>query len=167
MLERKGCYEYRAVRYRATADKLFEQGLNNNDTICDIGAGWTEFDYCLRKEYDWRGRYLPIDAGMTKTDLNNWEPDRNYDYFVTLEILEHLYEPEKFLTTILKKVNKGVVISVPNPETTDVFSMDETHVSLPDKQLFQKNGFIVEETEFFGGFYSQNKPGSLFAYYFK
>ena len=76
MSERTGKYEYRAIRYRKAADWLMKNGLTDKHTITDIGAGWTEFDYCLRKEYDWKGRYIPVDGGISNIDLNVWEPER-------------------------------------------------------------------------------------------
>lgn len=49
--ERTGKYEYRAVRYRRAIEWMLSQGLDNSMTVVDVGAGMTEFDYCLRAEY--------------------------------------------------------------------------------------------------------------------
>src|SRR3954447_20449205 len=88
--DRTGKYEWRAIRYRAALDAMRENGLTDSDTIVDVGAGWTEFDYCARAEYHWKGRYIPIDGGIDGTDINYWRPSRRADYFIALEILEHL-----------------------------------------------------------------------------
>ncbi len=126
--ERTGKYEWRAVRYCETADFLFSAGLNDDCTVVDVGAGWTEFDYCLRTQYNWRGRYIPVDGGIDGVDLNEWSPPRRADFFVALEILEHVYDPRRLLDAMLAKTDKGIAISTPNPATVDVFAMDPTHV---------------------------------------
>lgn len=163
MHSRTGKYEWRAIRYRAAIDYLQSLSLTSHDTVCDLGAGWTEFDYCLRREYDWRGRYMPLDAGLYPVDLNTWSPNREVEFFVALEILEHLHDPERLLKELQAHATKGIVISVPNPETVDVLEIDVTHVSTPDKSLFTNLGFRVEEKMFYGGVFSQGRPDSLFA----
>lgn len=51
MAARTGKYEWRAVRYRQAGEFLASVGLTAQDTVCDVGAGWTELDYCLRTEF--------------------------------------------------------------------------------------------------------------------
>lgn len=164
MSERTGRYEYRAVRYRRAIEHLFDMGLDDSDTIYDIGAGWTEFDYCLRKEYDWRGRYVPVDASMLPLDLNTWVPERRTEFFVALELLEHLHDPERLLSEMTVHADKGVVCSVPNPLTVDVRGIDATHFSEPDHALFASYGYEVEEFLAYGGVYSAGKDDSLMAW---
>lgn len=104
-------------------------GLSHEDTVVDFGAGWTEFDFCLRKEFDWRGRYIPVDGGIDGTDLNEWTPKRKAEWFVGLEILEHLSDPFALVQRIKPYATKGILVSTPNPDTTDVLGMDPTHVT--------------------------------------
>lgn len=165
MSARQGKYDWRAVRYRAAADFLSLNDLSNSDTVCDVGAGWTEFDYCLRKEYDWRGRYMPLDAGLYPIDLNHWVPERPVEFYAALEILEHLDDPARLLDQMVRTATKGIAISVPNPRTVDVLGIDATHVSIPDRVLFESRGFFVEEKTFYGGVFSNGEPDSLFAVY--
>src|ERR1700751_3778570 len=87
---RTGCYDYRSVRYQAAADVMVSKNLNDGDTVYDIGAGWTEFDYTLRHDYNWKGRYIPVDAGIDGTDLEHWIPPRQAEFAVALEVIEHL-----------------------------------------------------------------------------
>lgn len=164
MFSRTGKYDYRAIRYRAACEILFAQGLSNDDTVTDIGAGWTEFDYCLRKEYDWRGRYIPIDAGIDGTDLNNWTPKRFTSFYVALEIIEHLHNPEAALSKMIETSGKGVVVSVPNPRTVDVLGIDDTHFSVVTQGMLKNAGFTVEERLFYGGVFSDGEPDALFAW---
>jgi hypothetical protein len=165
--ERTGKYDYRAVRYRKAADWLFLNGLTDEHTIVDIGAGWTEFDYCLRKEYDWRGRYIPIDGGINNIDLNNWVPERNVDFFVALEILEHLHNPVRLLNEMQNHSNIGVVLSVPDPEKVDVFGLDETHVIEVTTQMLEEQGVTAVSEQLYGGVFSDGDNDALMGYWLK
>lgn len=156
---RTGKYEWRAIRYRAAATTMIMNGLTNDDTIMDIGAGWTEFDYCLRKEFDWRGRYIPIDGGIDGTDLEDWHPARLVEWMVGLEIIEHMEDPDVLLSRMWVSATKGVVLSTPNPRTTDVLGMDDTHKSEIHASWLKERGFEVYEASFYG-----QPADSLFAY---
>jgi hypothetical protein len=163
MDERTGKYEYRAIRYRAAIDWMISQGLDDSMTIVDVGAGMTEFDYCLRAEYNWRGRYIPVDGGIDGTDLKVWTPPRNAHFFVALELFEHMYNWQRLALNLQLNANIGVVASTPNPETTDVIGMDPTHeVEVPREHL-ELLGFNVVDSTFYGGVFSGGKPDSLFA----
>lgn len=160
--ERTGKYEYRAIRYRATITAMLYGGLDNTMTVFDIGAGMTEFDYCLRKEFNWRGRYIPIDGGIDGTDLEVWTPPREAHWFVALEILEHLTDPYGLLNRMQAYATKGVVISTPNPETTDVLGMDPTHRCEIHRADLESAGMVVSTRRFYGGVFSNGQPDSLF-----
>lgn len=160
--ERTGHYEQRAVRYRHAADTMVEVGLDDTMTVFDIGAGMTEFDYCLRAEYGFKGRYIPIDGGIDNTDLETWAPPRRGDWFVALEILEHLHNWEQLAGRMMLAADKGVIFSTPNPETTDVLGMDRTHVVEIHAKRALSLGFTVSEQTFYGGRFSNGLPDSLF-----
>lgn len=160
---RTGKYEYRAVRYRAAIDWMVRNGLDDSMTVVDVGAGMTELDYCLRTEYDFRGRYIPVDGGIDGTDLNVWVPPREVHFFVALEILEHLRDPMRLASACLDKAIRGMVISTPNPATTDVIGMDPTHVSEVHMSDLVRTGFHVTERTFYGGTFSNGAPDSLLA----
>lgn len=159
---RTGTYEQRAVRYRHAASLMMLAGLDDSDTVVDVGAGWTEFDYTLRAEFGWKGRYIPIDGGIDGVDLEVWEPPRRADWFIALEILEHIHTPYLLAVAMKEKADKGVMFSTPNPETTDVLAMDDTHVIEVSKRMMERYGFTVTEQTFYGGRFSGGKPDSLF-----
>jgi len=163
LLKREGKYEWRAVRYRKAIKWLFKQGLNNNMTIFDVGAGMTEFDYCLRKEFDWRGRYIPVDGSICGVDLNDWIPPREAHFCVGLEIIEHLHNWEDFVKNLQSKSTCGVVLSTPNPNTTDVLEMDATHCCEIFPEQLSSLGFSISEEMFYGGVFSNGDPDALFA----
>ena len=163
MDDRTGKYEYRAVRYRAAIDWMFENGLDDSMTVVDVGAGMTEFDYTLRAEYGWRGRYIPVDGGIDGTNLNNWTPPREAHFFVALELIEHLVNWEHLVDGMMTAAMRGVVMSTPNPRTTDVIGMDPTHVREVWPGQLKAFGFSVQEATFYGGVFSNGEPDSLFA----
>lgn len=174
MDDRTGKYEYRAVRYRHAIKAMYAHGLDDSMTIFDIGAGMTEFDYCLRAEYNWRGRYIPVDGGIDGTDLNSWIPPREGHWFVALEILEHLWNWKCTFQWMQSKASQGVVFTTPNPRTTDVIGMDSTHVVAitPDMlheayQPFVGGTLTVTEETFYGGIFSNGEPDSLFGIWTK
>lgn len=162
MDDRTGKYEFRAVRYRAAIDAMYACGLDDSMTVFDVGAGMTEFDYCLRAEYGWRGRYIPIDGGIDGTDLNRWVPPREAHWFVALELLEHLTSWEHLVRQMQFSATQGIVISTPNPRTTDVIGMDSTHVAEIHPHYLAHAGFTVTEEMFYGGVFSNGEPDSLF-----
>lgn len=150
LLSRTGCYEWRCERYGAAAAAMLNMGLDDNSLVVDVGAGWTELDAFLRTEFGWRGRYWPVDGMFDGTDLNHWVPPRPADFFVALEVLEHLHYPQRLLGQLRFYATKGVIVSVPNPRTTDVLGMDPTHVSVITEQQLRQNGFRVDERSFYG-----------------
>lgn len=154
MAEREGKYEYRAIRYRAAIEKMFAHGLDDSMTVVDIGAGMTEFDYCLRAEYNWRGRYIPVDGGIDGTDIRTFTP-RTAHWFVALEIYEHMHEWREVNSRLKAAVTKGIVVSTPYPEACDVIAMDPTHVVAIDSDMLAKEGFDVTFHNFYGGTYGE------------
>lgn len=162
---RSGVYEHRAVRYRKAIETMLDKGLEENMTIFDIGAGMTDFDYTLRAEYNWRGRYIPVDGGIDGTDLNYWWPPRSAHWFVALELLEHLTNWRTLLGRMQSYATEGVVVSTPNPRTTDVLGMDPTHVTAIQPMGLKAYGFHVTEETFYGGVFSKGLPDSLFGWW--
>jgi hypothetical protein len=147
---RTGCYEWRCERYRAAALAMKDLCLSDDSLVVDVGAGWTELDHHLRTEHEWRGRYWPVDGMFDGVDLNTWSPPRDADFFVALEILEHLDDPGRLVGHLKKRARRGVVASVPNPRTTDVLGMDPTHVTLVHQYMLSAWGFRVEQRSFYG-----------------
>jgi hypothetical protein len=147
---RTGKYEWRAVRYRAALEAMRSLGLDDSHTVMDVGAGWTELDHCLRVEGGWRGRYVPIDAGHDGTDLEHWTSPRPADFFVALEVVEHVRYPGRLIGAMQMAAARGVILSTPNPETTDVLGMDATHKVAVGRSRLESHGFDVSETSFYG-----------------
>lgn len=148
---RTGNYDMRRARYRAVASHLITCGLDNDDIVVDVGAGWTEFDYFLRTEISWRGRYLAVDGAIDGTDLDAWVPTTPASFFVAIEVLEHLREPLRVLAHMRHLAEKAVVITTPNPATVDVLAIDSTHrCALPRELLAEFCAMEVYEHSCFG-----------------
>lgn len=150
---RTGCYERRAFRYRAALKAMQELGLEDSDTVFDIGAGWTEFDYCLRAEGNSKCRYVPVDGGIDGVQLETWVPPRDAEFFVALELIEHLYDPFRLVMELQKRVTKGIIISTPNTDLLGekaVIDMDATHFSPIYQFALRAHGFEVEPSTFYG-----------------
>lgn len=159
--ERTGKYEFRAVRYRLAADELVRMGLNDSHTLLDLGAGWTEFDYCLRVEYGWRGRYIPVDGSINGEDLNIWHPPREYDFFVGLELLEHLASPAHLVEAVQRKTLVGGVVSVPDPSKFDIMSIDDTHITEVTSHMLEGWGFVTQNVQLYGGIHTAGEDDAL------
>lgn len=162
MDERTGKYEYRKVRYDAAIQWMVDNGLRDGMTVVDVGAGMTEFGFCLMHDWGFNVRYIPVDGGIDGTDLETWIPPREAHFFVALELLEHLQNAYTLLANMKDKATIGVVISTPNPKTTDVIGMDPTHVREIRANELRFFGMKVEERTFYGGVFSDGKPDSLF-----
>ncbi|SDH49532.1 hypothetical protein [Microbacterium sp. 77mftsu3.1] len=162
LAERTGTYERRAVRYRAALGEMQLRGLSDDDTVFDIGAGYTELDVALRTDGKWRGRYIPIDIGIDPAhDLEQWEPPRSARFAVALEVLEHLADPWR-LVSALQEAVETIIVSVPNPRTVDVLGIDPTHRTILTAAELTTRGFTVSERTFYGGVYSAGAPDALF-----
>jgi hypothetical protein len=149
---RTGCYEYRRIRYLAALTAMQNIGLDDSCTIVDVGAGWTELDVCLRVDGGWKGRYIPVDGGIDGTDIARWWPAVEADFFVGLEIHEHLDAIDAALLVVKMKevAGRGVILSTPNPKTTDVLGMDPTHKTEVHRGFLEKRGFTVRPESFYG-----------------
>lgn len=148
---RTGRYSWRCARYDAALDELRAQGMGPGDTICDVGAGWTEFAarlYTLHPRV--RPRYFPVDGGLDGTDLELWVPPRACSFFVALELLEHLSDPWRLVVEMQAKCEKAVVISTPNPAVVDVLGMDTTHRTPIGRTELQVFDFTVRPCSFYG-----------------
>jgi hypothetical protein len=146
---RTGRYEWRCARYDAAIDAMERHHIDNHCTVIDVGAGWTEFGARL-VERGHRCRYVPVDAGIDGVDLDLWYPPRQVEWFVCLEVLEHLTLPERLIVLMQDSATRGIVVSTPNPKTTDVLGMDATHRTPIHARALREYGFHVTDASFYG-----------------
>lgn len=156
----------REKRYRLAGDFMVANGLKNFDTIVDVGAGWQDFDYVLRFEYMWRGIYLPVDH-MYGDDLNSWHPTREVDWFVCLEILEHLTTGGWLVEMMKNMARKGIVVTTPDPATVDVLGMDPGHVRAITAEELNGWGFDTTTVSIYTEDYTREATDAIFATWLK
>lgn len=137
---RCGTFEFRCRRYSAVHAVMADNGLGRYDTIVDVGAGRQEFKKFLRST-GWRGEYTPIDGSIDGTNLETWEPPEPRDWFVAIEVMEHLCDPWRLVHAMHAKSHRGIVVTTPNPLTVNVLAMDSTHVTPVYPIEFMDNGY--------------------------
>lgn len=148
--ERRGTYEYRTLRYSAVYDEMKAMGLADHDLIVDIGAGMCDFDRYLRQVHSFDGRYLPVDGAIDGTNLNEWTPQISADFFVSIEVIEHLRDPWSLIRILKQYTDKGIVLTTPNPRVVDVLSLDKTHITPISREELEVAGFTVTAISVFG-----------------
>jgi methionine biosynthesis protein MetW len=107
-------------RYRIIAE-LIEPG----STVLDIGCGdgWL-LDY-LSRTRNIKGFGIDASAEAIRMaqargvfaeveDVLTWHPDREYDYIVLSEILEHLPNPEEVIDKVRYYFRRAIIASIPN-----------------------------------------------------
>jgi len=142
-------YVERKIRYQVAGDRMCRGGLTDRHTVVDVGAGWTELDFCLRTEHGWRGRYVPIDGWLDGTNLDLWSPTRSFEWFAALEILEHLHDPFRLLRELMESATMGVVVTTPNPFVHDL-SQDPTHITPITREMLEEVGMVTSLHNFYG-----------------
>jgi hypothetical protein len=146
---RRATYDMRRERFCAVADVLDSRfNLSDTDIIYDLGAGHCQFDYYLRAERNWRGIYVPIDGHIDGTNLQTWKPKQQPDIYVIMEFVEHLRRPIALLDRL--KPRKGIVLTTPNADVTDVLGCDPDHKSIVTRAQLRRLGYSVYANGFFG-----------------
>jgi len=156
LAERTGTLEYRFQRYAAVADELFARGMDDSSLLADLGAGGCDFDFYLRAVRGWKGRYLPVDASIDGTDLEQlgWTyPIGGTDFTVAIELLEHISTPSSLLDDMLLAA-PVVVITTPNTDVLGeeyVRAIDRTHVRpIWESELRDWGATEIKARSFFG-----------------
>jgi len=73
-----------------------------------VGFDWNPDSVCMAAERNPSGEYLVAD--ITNLPFE----DNQYDVAGCFEVLEHLYEPERALSELLRVSRRGIVLSVPH-----------------------------------------------------
>ena len=152
--------------------KLTIERIKNNSNVLDLGCNDLSLAENLKNKKNCN--VISVDIYDNKDDkkdfihhdLNTGLPDLNYeelDYIVMLDVIEHLYDPEKFLKSLKKKIVRNeklkIIMSTPNIAFFIVRIMllfgnfnygprgilDKTH-----KRLFTFNSFekLLSESQF-------------------
>lgn len=123
-------YEVRRPEYTMVARELRQRGLEDGQTILDVGAGDFSMGRLLRVEDGWQGMYIPLEGSIDGTDLETWTAPKFFpDWIVCIEVLEHLYDPARLIREMLEMQPQALIVTTPNAEVVDVLSTDPTHVT--------------------------------------
>lgn len=121
-----------------------EIGFGPEDVIVDVGAGRGEFGLYVRQQFPkHRHTYVPVDGSIDGVDLETWCPQLRADFYVAIESLEHLRDPRRLLENMKVRATKGVIITTPNGECTDVLGMDPTHKTALTPEMLMLWGLTV------------------------
>lgn len=148
-----GTYVQRAPEYDTVARWLHNLGLQDDQLIVDVGAGSCDFDHYLRTVAGWRGKYLPIDGATLGINFNErlpytYLPNAPADWYVSIETLEHVHDPERIVSAMKQRARKGIVVTTPNARSVDVIAVDSTHVIAILPEMLEEWGFSVFKVNF-------------------
>lgn len=148
--QRRGDYAFRCQRYDAVINVMLTNGFRPHDTVVDIGAGTQEFATRLAERTNWSSHYyIPIDAAIDGTDLETWVPSHTADWFIMIEVLEHLACPLRLLHELGAWARIGMIATTPNPAVVDVLAIDQTHQTPIPAADFHFYDFDTEIHSFF------------------
>lgn len=145
--ERTGTYHFRCRRYAAVWRMMHR--LYDDQLVYDVGAGMCEFGRYLY-QLGWSGQYVPVDGSIDGTDLEHWMPPARVDWFVAIEVIEHLHNADRLLKRMENLCDRGVVITTPNAEEVDVLALDRTHVQAFTPEYFEARNYDVSVLSLFG-----------------
>lgn len=118
---------YKGKRHQYRAEKLLPKG---DFKVLDLGAGWGEFSDIMKKKYGYDVACVDGNEAFTEdtqkrgyesyaVDLENESlpfADNSFDGVISLEVIEHLFNTELYLSEIQRvlKPDGWAVISTPN-----------------------------------------------------
>lgn len=150
--ERTSTYAQRVQRFGAVFWEMRRLGFRSGDLVVDVGAGHCEFDRYLRtspiEPFDLR--YVPVCGAIDGTDLDVWRPKISAEFYVAIEVVEHLHTAPQMLSALSQFATKGAIITTPNPRTVDVLELDRTHVFPVQRELLEGLGYDVRAVSLFG-----------------
>ena len=151
---------------------LMDLGFAEDALIIDIGAGSCDMDRYVRSAADFSFKYLPIDGATFGLDFNDPKTWKTFaklhlyaEYYVSVETIEHLYDPRHLFNHIEKYATKGAVITTPNAAAGfDVQAQDPTHFSALTETTFKRFGYEVRQVEFSGRSQVEGQKDTLLAW---
>lgn len=105
--------------------QIMTEAIEPNSTVLDMGCGDGLFLEYLAKIKGISGYGVDVSQEAVNlarargieaeaADIQGWDIEREYDYIVLSEVLEHLAYPEDVIAKARKRFRKAILISVPN-----------------------------------------------------
>jgi len=156
---------------------LYESGIQNTDSILDIGCGVAHFYYFLKNQ-GWAGEYLGIDPNLEAIRLIDEEintkcgtiddlDDSKYDWVIASGIFNiGIQESHAWwiIENMMKRAEKGVVFNMlKHPyisESYESYIPEEVETKLKEfdhKKIEIVEGYFSGEEEFTVYFYKETK----------
>ncbi len=105
--------------------KIIAEVVDSGSTVLDVGCGEGLLLEYLSKTRNIQGYGIDISIEAAKlakergvkvevADILFWETNREYDYIILSEVIEHLAIPEQVIAKVSDKFCKALIISIPN-----------------------------------------------------
>jgi len=110
--------------------KIYEAGIDDNDSVLDVGCGVAHFYTYLKRDKEWNGKYLGIDPNKkaidlidegisamhgTIEDLDNWGEWNKFDWVIANGVFNVGLREENTLWIIenmISHANKGIIFNM-------------------------------------------------------
>ena len=159
--------------------KIYEAGIDENDSVLDVGCGVAHFYTYLKRDKGWNGKYLGIDPNKKAIDLIDEDinamhgtidglPDfMKYDWVIASGIFNlGLKEEHTFwiIENMISRANKGIIfnmlLSPYEDDKYEAYNPMWIHYKLQEydhKKIEIIERYMEDDAEFTVYFYKENK----------
>ena len=159
--------------------KIYEAGIDENDSILDVGCGVAHFYTYLKRDKGWNGKYLGIDPNKKAIDLIDEDinamhgtidglPDfMKYDWVIANGVFNlGLREEHSFwiIDDMISHANKGIIFNMllapyedPKYEAYNPMWIHYKLQEYDHKKIEIIERYMKEDEEFTVYFYKENK----------
>ena len=159
--------------------KIYEAGIDENDSVLDVGCGVAHFYTYLKRDKEWNGKYLGIDPNkkaidMIDEDINAMHgtidglPDfMKYDWVIANGVFNlGLKEEHSFwiIDNMISHANKGIIFNMllapyedPKYEAYNPMWIHYKLQEYDHKKIEIIERYMKEDEEFTVYFYKENK----------
>ena len=159
--------------------KIYEAGIDENDSVLDVGCGVAHFYTYLKRDKEWNGKYLGIDPNKKAIDLIDEDinamhgtidglPDfMKYDWAIANGVFNiGLKEEHTFwiIENMISHANKGIIFNMLhapyNDSKYEAYNPEWINQKLSKfnhKKIEIIKDYMKEDEEFTVYFYKENK----------
>lgn len=141
-----------------TVSNLIRKYKKGNLKILDVGCGygflpffadkhWIIYGIDVDEERIRRARnFKHKNAVFMKGDAENLKSDKKFDVIITLDVIEHLNHPEKYLKLVSKTLKKDGIFIVSNPNRHSFWTLmfDNRFIRLEKHQQYWSSEEFVK-----------------------